>query len=356
MRQATFALLACTLVAQVNDLERARQLLTSGHAAAAAAIYRELAKADARNPELLLNLSIAEYKAGQFGEAAASASAALALKPDLASARLFLGASYLELREFDKAIEPLERVVAANPRERNAQLMLGEAFLGAGRAAPAAEHLRTAAQLLPANPRVWYALGKALESLSRKDEAVDAFKRLSELPPSVESHIHAAEVNDADHRWRDSVAEWKEAVRLSPDNGRARIGLAWALFRARDYEDAKQTLQTLVQEGSDGGVLFLYGAALLNEQRPADALPYLTKAVERDPKLLPARAALGQALLQTGKPAEAIPLLQDGLAVDEDGSTHFQLFRAYQLTNRAADAKKALAAYQRFRESLPSPP
>ena len=53
---------------------------------------------------------------------------------------------------------------------------------------------------------------------------------------------------------------------------------------------------------------------------------------------------------------EAIPLLEGAISVDQDGSVHFQLFRAYQLTHREADARRAFAEYQRFRASLAPPP
>ena len=52
------------------------------------------------------------------------------------------------------------------------------------------------------------------------------------------------------------------------------------------------------------------------------------------------------------KPEEAIPLLAASTSVDQDGSIHFQLFRAYQLTKNTAEAQKALAQYQRLRSRL----
>jgi predicted Zn-dependent protease len=106
----------------------------------------------------------------------------------------------------------------------------------------------------------------------------------------------------------------------------------------------------LTSESAD--VQFLYGASLLNVQQPVEAIPYLRAAVARDARLLPARAALGQGLLQTGKAEEAIALLEGAVSVDRDGSIHFQLYRAYRLTHREAEARQALAAYQRLRASL----
>jgi predicted Zn-dependent protease len=342
------------LVVQGGDLGRARELLTSGRAAEAAAIYRELSRAQPKNADLLLNLAIAAYKAGDAGEAVRASAAALSLEPALLPARLFLGASYLDLGEYTKAVESLSEVIAANPNERNGRLMLGEALLGAGQAGTAVAQFEAAAGLLPDNPRVWYGLGRACEESGRKEAAQAAWERLAALPASAESHIHLAEVHDTEQRWRESAGEWRKALRLSPGNLRIRLRLSWSLFRVRDYPAAMEMLQPLLG-GGGAEVPFLYGASLLNLQKPGEAIPYLKTAIARDEHLLPARAALGQGYLQTGHPVEAIPLLRESLAVDADGSTHFQLFRAYQLTGQAAEARQALAAYQQLRSQAPAP-
>jgi tetratricopeptide (TPR) repeat protein len=337
--------------AQNKEYDRARDLLASGHAAEAAKIYHDLAASDPRNASLLLNASVAEYKARQFQNSAESAAAALRLQPDLALAHLFLGASYLALGDFAKAAGSLQRAVSANPADRNAQLMLGEALLESRQPEAAYEHLRVAADAMPQNSRVWYDLGRAAEGSGREEPAREAWERLASLPPSIESHLHAAELNDADHRWREAARERQEALRLAPENLRIRTGLAWSLFRCRDYEQAMSVLQPLLTDDALAEVRFMYGASLLNLQQPADAMPYLRAALARDPHMLPASAALGQALLQTGKPEEAIPYLEQAAPADEDGTTHFQLFRAYQLTNQPAKAREALAGYQRLRAS-----
>jgi len=349
-------LLSCAMEAQVAESEKARELLNSGHAAEAAALYRELASADPRNAGLLLNLSIAEYRAGMFAEAAASAAGALALNPELVPARLFLGASYLEMGVLTKAVDALERVVSSDPGERNARLMLGEALLRSNRPQAAMEHLQLVSGMLPANPRVWYALGRTYESLGQQDAASEAWKRLMALPPSVQLYTHLAERNEAERRWVEAARDWREALKLQPDDTAVRVKLAWALFRKRDYAEAMSALKPLLSVPDNAEVPFLYGASWLNLQQPEKAIPFLRDALLRDTGSLPAHAALGQALIQTGKPEEAIPLLERALPGDRDGSVHFQLFRAYQLTGQSAKAQQALAAYRRFRASLSGEP
>jgi predicted Zn-dependent protease len=356
------ALLICPIHGQVPDpakeAERAQELVAAGKLDEAIRIYRDLSRTSPNNPLLLLNLCVAEYTAKHYREAIANATAALKLQPDLLPARLFLGASYFELGEFTMAIDSLELVIAADPRERNGRLMLGEALLGDGRPAAAVDHLKAAAQMLPANPRVWYGLGRAQEALGLKSAANQAWERLMALPVSLESHLRAAEVHDTGQRWREAAVEWREALGLAPENRTVRLGLGTSLFRSRDYDAAMATLKPLLttESAEFANVQFLYGASLLNLQQPVEAIPYLRAAVARDARLLPARAALGQGLLQTGKDEEAIPLLESAVSVDPDGSIHFQLHRAYRLTHREAEARQALAAYQRLRASLTPPP
>jgi tetratricopeptide (TPR) repeat protein len=356
---AALALLACRIFAQQSDpagaAQRAQELVAAHKFDEAIRIYQDLVRISPDNAALWLNLSVAEYSVKHFRDAITDATAALKLQPGLMPAQLILGGSYLERGQFTMAIDPLKEVVAANPRERNGRLMLAEALLGAGHAADAADHFQAAAELLPDNPRVWYGLGRAQEALGKSTAAKTAWDRLISLPASLESHLHAAEVHRAGRRWREAAAEWREALRLAPEKSGIRVGLADALFRSRDYQGAMATLQPLLAS-ENAEVLFLYGASLLNLQQPLEAIPYLKTAIARNDRLLPARAALGQALLQTGQPDEAIPLLVQAISVDEDGSTHFQLFRAYQLTHREAEAKHALAEYQRFRASLPARP
>ena len=337
--------------AQRPEYEHARELLNSGKPADAAAIYRKLSLADPNNANLLLNLSIAEYKAGQFTEAAASATAALKVNPGLLPARLFLGASYLETGQLPHAIEALDQVVAANPNERNGRLMLGEALQRAGHADRAVEQLQAASEMLPANSRVWYALGRSYEALGRRDDAAEAWKRLLALPPSVESHTHLAELNEAEHRWNIAAAEWTQALQLAPENQNVRIKLAWSLFRRRDYDEAISALKPLGDDARNADIPFLHGASLLNMQQPDQALPFLREALARDADSLPARAALGQALLQTGKIAEAIPLLEQARAGDHDGTVHFQLLPRLPTDASVCKAQQALADYRRLRSS-----
>jgi tetratricopeptide (TPR) repeat protein len=85
---------------------------------------------------------------------------------------------------------------------------------------------------------------------------------------------------------------------------------------------------------------------MLKSQKPSEALPFLQKAIHGDPALLPAHASLARTYLALGQADRAIPHLKAALPIDEDGSLHYQLGRAYQARGQAELARQTLKQYQ----------
>jgi tetratricopeptide (TPR) repeat protein len=359
-------LIAATVWAQAGpaseQLRQAQELVRQGKPEQAIPIYRELLKTFPDSPELRVDLSIAQFKARHYQDAMEQAKAALRLRPGLASANLFLGASYVELGEFGDAIPPLKKVLEAQPKDRNALLFLAQALSGARRYEEATEQFQRLSEVVPDNPKVWYGLGQSYEKLSKQapgqrgdyaELARQAYERLMKLPRSRESSIHLAELRSERDEWAEAAKEWREALKIAPDDRQARAGLVWALYRARDYAAALALIDSIRKEGSDSAELkFLTGACWLNLEQPEKSIPYLEEAIGADGNLLSAQAGLGQALLRTGKAEEAIPHLKAALSIDEDGSGHFQLFRAYEAAGQKEAAKHALQDYKEFTKQL----
>lgn len=357
---------AATVCAQsgpsAEQLRQAQELVLQGKPEQAITVYQELIRTSPNSPDLRVDLSIAQFKAKHYQDAIAQAKEALRLRPELARANLFLGASYVELGEFDAAIHPLKKVLEAQPKERNALLLLAQALSGIQRYQEAAEQFQRVSELVPDNPKVWYGLGRCYDKLSRQapgqrehyaELARQAYERLMELPRSRESSIHLAELRAESSEWVEAAKEWREALKIAPGDRQARAGLVWALYRARDYAAALALIDSIHKEGSDSAELkFLTGACWLNLEQPEKSIPYFQEAIQADGNLLSAQAALGQALLRTGKANEAIPHLKAALSIDEDGSGHFQLFRAYEAAGQGEAAKQALSDYKEFTKQL----
>jgi tetratricopeptide (TPR) repeat protein len=434
--------------------------VVAGKVEEAIPIYQELARAHPDDAVALANLSIAEFKAKRFRDAAADAASAVKLQPDSLPANLILGSSYLEIGEPARAVPPLERALTIQPRERNALLMLAESLFRLGRYEDAASRYENAVQLAADSPKVWYGLVRTYQALSdnafhqietaspywqalqaelfgkqrrygsafahyqqalkelpglpgahaalaiiyqrtghsnwaqveeqREREAkldcgtrraacdfaagrfheivqsaapltmeerywigkayaelaAESYRRLAQLPPSLETHLQKAKTLDEQGLAQEAAGEWREALKLAPDDLSIGTALAWSLFRTHHFYAAVPVLTELLKRKGDSAELnFLYGAALVNLGEPDKAIPPLETATRLDAGFLPAQAALGQALLEAGKPKLAIPHLKVALAQDDDASAHFRLLRAYQLTGQTDLAAQAKADY-----------
>ena len=191
-------------------------------------------------------------------------------------------------------------------------------------------------------PEGHYWLTRAYNELARH-----AFSQLRGLPDSPQLHEHLAEVHRGQRRHRDAAEEWRKALALAPGNLRLEAQLAQSLYEARDYEAAREiTARLLHTDPASTEMNHLHGEILLSLQNFDQAIPHLKKAVMAAPKLLTAQGSLGRALALSGNAAQSIPHLKAALAIDEDGSLHYQLARAYQTTGQSELAKQALAEYQ----------
>jgi tetratricopeptide (TPR) repeat protein len=185
------------------------------------------------------------------------------------------------------------------------------------------------------------------QAMAANELALQAFFRLGQLPPSVELHQLKAEIARGQNQHLEAVQEWRAALELSPGNPRLKRELAVSLFMAGDFAAAQDLAAELLKANPQAPDLnFMVGDSLLRMERPEQALPYLQKALAGDPGMRAADASLGLALSRLGQHAEAIPHLERALELDDDGSLHYQLARAYQAAGEAAKARQAMADYQ----------
>jgi tetratricopeptide (TPR) repeat protein len=220
LRGVASAIVACCTVpflfAQASspqsESEKARQLVSAGRSDEAIPIYKQLAQEFPTNPDVFLNLAIAEFNSKRFHDAAHDAEAALKIKPDLAAADLFLGASRLRLGEYTSAVGPLEKAVAARGTDVNARVMLAEALYGAKRYDEALQRFRTNAELLPDNPRVWYGLGRTYDALAEQ-----ASRELqTKWPESSYSLLLSGDLCLKQHRYGAAFHAYNEALSKQP--------------------------------------------------------------------------------------------------------------------------------------------
>ncbi len=326
--------------------------------------FRKLAELDAQNPEAWYKLglcyqALARQSFDELAKLAPGSAYWLALAADSrAKVAQYSSAFYLYRQALDKmptmrgvhaALADIYRKTghpdwAATEEKRESDL--GPLDCQAATAAcrfQAGQYAELAATPA-ATPEAFYWKTRAYNQL-----AIQSFARLGELPPSPEYHELLANIHAVQHEDVEAAQEWQKAYELSHGDPRIGSQLAAALLTTGDNHGAQQLVEQLLKRQPDSPELnYLEGSALLNQQEVTQAIPHLEKAVARDPAMPAAHSALARAYLQTQQTAKAIPHLLTALPTDQDGSLHYQLARAYQMTGQAARAETLLKEYQQI--------
>jgi predicted Zn-dependent protease len=265
---------------------------------------------------------------------------ALAKNPNLRGAHAAIAEIYRQAGKKEWAAHEADREIALGAPDCGA--LSPECLFAAGRWQEAA-----AGGELAKSVEGYFWRTKALNRL-----AGEAFGQLAQLGPSLYLHQFQGEMYRASGKHAEAVAEWEAALRLRPGDALLEREMAVTVYGSRNFAAAEPLLQKLVARGgSDAELDYFLGDTLLQLQRMEQAIVRLEAAVRKSPQLLPARAALGRALLQSGKPQSAVPHLKAALTLDEDGSLHYQLLRAYQATGQAELAKQAMEKYQEIQKA-----
>jgi tetratricopeptide (TPR) repeat protein len=305
----------------------------------ASATFEKLTRLNPESPYVAALVADSRVQRGQYRSAFFFYKQAADKVPDLRGVHAGLSKIYQETGHPDWAAEE-QRKEAALPaptcasRPAECRFVAGK-FVEAAQAAAASN-----------TPESMFWATKAYNEL-----ALDAFRRLGEFPESVELHAIKAEILRSHNQHLEAANEWRAALKLAPEDPQLERELATSLFLARDFQSAVPMLeQQLKADPAAPDLNFMVGESFLRTEQPDKALPYLEAAVKADNKMVPAHASLGMALATLNRTSEAIPELEIALPVDDDGSLHYQLARAYQQAGNSQKAREVMEKYQQIRK------
>jgi len=289
--------------------------------------------------------------------------------PQSAYVAVLLGDARLQRRQYRSAFFFYREAQNKMPNLAGLHAGLAKVYQGTGHSewADAEESReRTAADCMTQTPECRFLKGDLMGAAKATDAspanlfwatraynqlAIDAFNHLGQLPDSVEIHALKAQILQGHGQDAEAAKEWRAALALNPGDPRLETELANSLFQAHHYDELMPLLTKLLTSQKDAPDLnFMMGESLWRTQQPEKAVPYLTAALDKEPEMLPAHAALGEVYVLLNRGSEAVPHLEKAISLDDDGSLHYSLARAYQAMGNADQAKKALQESQQIRQ------
>jgi tetratricopeptide (TPR) repeat protein len=208
-----------------------------------------------------------------------------------------------------------------------------------------------AAQKLVINPAT-EAEGLYWETRSVQKLASEALARAGELDSdSPMLHVLLGDIYRQRKFFPDAESEYRKALALKPADNGALFGLSLTLLANGNLGGARGLVEANLRKNPDDPEFNAVMGEVLSAQHDfSDAEPYLKKALNTKPELIPhVHALLARVYSETGRAEQAITEFKMGLADDKDGRIHFLMGRLYLKLGDPESAKKAFEVSDRLR-------
>ena len=318
----------------------------------AEAAFREAVRLAPSLADAHMDLGLVLGREGKLDEAIESLKTALHLNPRIEGAHMFLGIFLHQANRQDEARTALQQEISQSPNNAEALTWLGMVELAAGHPEKAVGPFDRAAELQPDDLNVLEYRGRAHNLVAR-----DSYARMARLDPT-NWHVHRvqAELYADEGRHTDAITEYEEAIKLEARNPDLYEGLGDE-YRKTNQLDAAQHSYAKELELSPKSAVAMYDLGSIEVERGnyAVGVPLLQTMLMSFPGSPVAEYYLGRGLAALGNDADAVAWLEKSAAGDPVGEvgkrSYYELARSYRRLQRASDAQRAVAEYNRIREA-----
>ena len=259
----------------------------------AAQLFTQAVQADPKDYAAHFHLALSYSLLGKDAEAIPEYQKALELKPGLYQAELNLGILLLRDKRAAEAKPHLDAAVQAKPKDFRAQRYLADTLLEAGDFPQAEQHYQLAAEIDAKSAAAELGLGRAQARQKRLADAAGHFRKAAELDPAFnDSLLELAGLYEQNRQPDEAIAIYRNF----PDNVAAQERLGELLIEAKRFSEAIPYLEKAVsRDPSAANHLALATAYRLN-QEPQKSVAQLDQAVAADPSSYDLRMMYGRAL------------------------------------------------------------
>ena len=169
----------------------------------------------------------------------------VALSPDTAEAHRLLGHVFYLLKDYDKALSPLQHAMKMAPQDIAARLLVSATLMALDRAEDALGVLRDAQRHFPPRMDLHHNAGVILLHLGRPEEALEELERACALQPdSAGSHHDRGLALEVLNRHEEAIVAFERARSLAPDHLPTRLNLTEAYLAKGAQAEQVQRLLT----------------------------------------------------------------------------------------------------------------
>jgi len=269
----------------------------------------------------------------------------LAEKDDFAYAHFQLGYAYTALGRGKEARPEYEKALQLDPKMAEAALNLGILLLNEEPAAAIAP-LQRAVELLPAQSRPRTLLGLAYEKNGNLKDAASAYEGALALDPKDgETSLHLAQLYFRQNRAAESESKFRAVLANEPESHMALLGLAQSLELEKKPEAVDAYQSYLKAQPDDAGARGRLVHLLIANEKFDDALAEMEKTQKSGAPSLESLKLRADILIGQKKWDDAVVALRQAETLaPQDAMLRGGLGRTYMQQRDFANAEKELKA------------
>lgn len=264
-----------------------------------------------------------------------------------------MGQTHMQLRDYVKATEYLERAATMNPKNVSAQSALARGYLAAGQGERGIAALEMASELDPSKGEADILLAMHYLSTKQYDKALNALAALERKEPqNPVTHNLKGNAFYAKGDLAQARKHWEKALDVSPAYLPAATNLARLDISDNKIGSAKQRYLAALEKDRNNvaAMLALADIAVYEKQIP-EYLKWLERAANADRNAIGPRARLVGYHLSNRKPQQALAIAREAAANNPGDPQVLDLLGRTQF--EAGQYENALASYKQLVEKSP---
>jgi serine/threonine protein kinase len=285
-------------------------------------------------------------------KAETSAKTALMIDPNLPEAHRALGRVMMEYGQNEDAIKEFETAISKKPDFHEAYRTLAWIYQGMRRYSDSIDWGQKSLRIKPMDRETYLLLGLNYLDLREWDKARHHFERAIELSPDYgRAYMHLGNVKQKQGDFEGALKLYQKAMKYLTDVN-AYLDLGWAQVLVRKTEEARETYEQVIAQGSFEFVAF-YNLGLLDELegnpekalgRYESAIAICRKQLASDPDNPYCLITMAQGQARLGKKDEAIAAAERAAKMESgNGAITLELARVRAICGDAGGALVAIA-------------
>ena len=327
---------------QADPRQQAFSLEQQGKMIEAEAAWQEISKQYPSNPEPYAHLGLLEAHQEHYPEAIRYYRKALGLAPAMTGLRLNLGLALFKEGDYGQAILMFDPLVKAQPDDQRLNILVGMSHYGLGQYGAASPYLKKAAASDPQNLTLLLTLAHSCLLSSQYPCVLDAFHQIVAL--NAESAEADMLVGEALDEMKDPVGaqqEFRAAIQANPKEPNVHFGLGYLLWTKGQYPEAAKEFQAELDNDPEHLQAMLYLAdAEIQMNGEDDARGLLEKLVKLNPDNGMAHRDLGIVYADQERRQDAQAEFEAAIKIKPtDVNAHWRLGRLYRTMGKTVEAK-----------------